>query len=346
MNQKMCTLRQVAETAGVSIATVSRVLNKAGGSAFTHQTAGHVKAVATDLGYRPNLLMRGVAGRSTRTVGVMIPLGMYYVHVVEGVHDGLEEADYAMILTSKRVYVPSPESEDERKAMHRLLDRRVDGIILRPTHDGVSDLYFEEVWKRGIPMVAVDRELLGVHCDYVGTDNVAAGRIAAEHLLSLGHRQLAHLAGPPTVSVVRDRRKGFEDAVAAFGGAYCVTVETTESAAHQRDSIAGLLARTPRPTGLFAMNDTLAEAVYAVAAEQGLTIPDDLSIVGCGNLPPSQYLVPSLTSFEQTPHAIGRQAARFLLERLRSTEKEKAPRQVRLMPELVVRKSTAAPGHV
>jgi LacI family transcriptional regulator len=337
-------LRQVAEEAEVSVATVSRVLNNTGRNAYAPATAERVHRVAKRLGYRPNMLMRGVAGRATRTIGVLVPAGGdFYSRVVEGIHDRLAEADYAMVLAWNKENIAPPDSAEELKLVHRLVDRRVDGVILRPTHDSVSDMYFSELWKRHIPLAAVDRAIPSVRCDFAGTDDVAVGRLAAEHLLGLGHRCLGHLAGPAMVSTAKDRRAGFEQAVAAFGhGAQCVTVEAPDFSGVQEDALR-LLRADPRPTGIFAANDEMAEMVYAGGAEAGVRIPDGVSVVGCGNLLQCRYLSPALTTFDQHPYRIGQEAARLMLERVEGDGNHEKPREVRVTPEIVVRGSSCVP---
>ncbi len=344
MTSRASSLRQVAEAADVSIATVSRVLNNTGRKAYSPDTAERVQRAAKRLGYRPNLLMRGVAGHATRTIGVQVPLsGDFYPGVLQGIHDHLAEFDCALILAWNKEDIAPPESGTELRQIHRLIDRRVDGVILRPTHDSVSDMYFEEVWERGIPLVAVDRAIPGVHCDFAGTDDRAVGRMAAEYLLGLGHRRLGHLAGPASVSTASDRRAGFEEAVAAFGaGATCLTVEALDFSGAREES-RRLLRADPRPTALFAANDEMAETLYELAAELGLSIPGDLSVVGCGDLLAGHYLRPALTTFDQHPYRIGQEAARLVLDRIEGDGNQEKPREVRVSPEIVVRGSSCVP---
>ena len=334
-------IRDVAEEAEVSIATVSRVLNKTGRKAYSTATAARVNQAAKRLGYRPNLLMRGVAGRSSRTIGVLVPaLGDFYSRVVQGIHDGLAEADYAMILAWNKEDIAPPDSDVEQRLVHRLIDRRVDGMILRPTHDSVSDLYFREVWERNVPLVAVDRAIPGVHCDFAGSDDRTIGRLAAEHLLCLGHRRLGHLAGPTSVSTSRDRRAGFEEAVAAHGaGASCRTVEAPDFLGARGEALR-FLRTDPRPTAVFAANDSLADALHKAAAELGVGIPGEVSVIGCGDLMLGRYLRPPLTTFDQKPYRIGQEAVRLLLERLENGGVGTKPQEVRVLPELVKREST------
>jgi DNA-binding LacI/PurR family transcriptional regulator len=189
----------------------------------------------------------------------------------------------------------------------------------------------------------VDRELPGVRCDFAGTDDTTGGRLAAEHLLKLGHRRLGHLAGPRSVSTARGRRSGFEDAVATWGRrASCRTVEGFHFSGLRQEAL-NLLHARPRPTAVFCVNDDAAADLYGAAAELGLNIPRDLSVVGFADLPVASWLRPALTTLRQDPYRLGREAVRIVLERRDGPPRKAGPIVVRLKPDLVVRKSTAAP---
>lgn len=181
----------------------------------------------------------------------------------------------------------------------------------------------------------------------MGTDDEAGGRLAAEHLLSLGHRRVAHIAGSDLVSTSRRRRRGFEETIRAGGGT-CVSLEDPsfgrfESVSGEIDVATQLLNTTPRPTAVFAVNDYMAAAVYDAAAERGLRIPDDLSVVGFADLKHVRLLRPTLTTIRQCPEEIGREAAQLVLGRL-DGKFDRAP-QKRLLPvTLVSRASTAPPA--
>jgi len=336
-------LRDVARAVGLSAMTVSRALRD--GGTVAGATRRRVLAAAERLRYRPNLLMHGVRTGRTRTVGVVVPASTpFLAGILQGIHDALDEADYAMLVAWNPLHFAAPENRVERRHIRRLLERRVDGFILRPTHDAATDDDFREVRKEGLPLVVVDRELPGVRCDFAGTDDEAGARMAADHLLALGHRRLGHLAGPRTVSTARLRRRGFERAVAAFGrGAACRVVEGPDFRG-LRDEALRLLRARPRPTAVFCANDDAASALYEAAAARGLRIPQDLSVVGFADLPVASWLRPALTTVRQDPYRIGQEAARIVLARCAGSPPRDRPFDVRLKPELVVRGSTAPPA--
>jgi LacI family transcriptional regulator len=216
MGQDLATMKSVAEKAGVSQSTVSRIL--AGQRQYATKTVDRVLAAAEHLKYRPNSLVRGILTGRTRCVGVMVPASSrFYGPMVEGIHDAMCEADHVMSITWSKRSLPVADDTTELALIHRLVEQRVDGIILRPTCDEATQAYFEEIWQRRLPRVAVDRDLPGARADFVGTDDDAGAAAAAGHLLGLGHRHLAvghrtavrqHRPRPPDgLRGGRDRRR-------------------------------------------------------------------------------------------------------------------------------------------
>ena len=335
-------MRMVAERAGVSESTVSRIL--AGQRQYDPATVRRVQAAAEALRFRPNSLVRGILSGRTGAIGVVVPASTpFLAGILHGIHDALSEADQALLLAWNPLHYASPRNRSELRHIHRLLEYRVDGIILRPTHDDARHEEFREIWDRGLPLVVVDRELPGVRCDFAGTDDTTGGRLAAEHLLKLGHRRLGHLAGPRSVSTARGRRSGFEEAVSSWGaGASCRTVEAPHFSGTRKEALILLRAR-PRPTAVFCVNDDAAADLYAAAAELGLDIPRDVSVVGFADLPLASWLRPALTTLRQDPYRLGREAVRIVLERRDGPPRPAGPIEVRLKPDLVARKSTAPP---
>lgn len=319
--------------------TVSRALN--GHGSVSAPTRARVLAAAQRLRYRPNRLMKAVMAGRSGTVGVMIsPLKPFQSQVVHGVHDGLVSRGCLPIL---HFHDAGPEAErdaSELEYIHRLLDQRVDGLIFWPSDETVPDVYLEEVWERSVPLVAVDRHLPQTKADFSGTDDIAGGRIAAEHLIDLGHRRLAHVGGESWVSTYADRRRGFEEAAGRHGIAVS-TVECRGCDCH--DSVRRLLGTGARPTAIFAASDLMAPPIYAAAASLGIEIGRDLSVIGFADLRETHGLVPGLTTIRQDAYEIGRQAARLLLDRLEGAVDSATPRSVRLQPQLVVRQSTMPP---
>ena len=331
-------LKQIAEASNVSIATVSRVLRNRG--EIADSTRERVLSAAKDLRYRPNLLVKGLQTGRTQSCGVLMELGdPFLAQIFVGLQDELQLHDYAPI--ALRVSADQNEAgrPSELKQIHRLLDRRVDGIVLRPIVDAASDLYLEEVWNRGLPLVAVDRRLPHSHADFVGSADAMGGRLAAEHLLHLGHRRLAQIAGPSYTSTGRERAAAFTDVVSQCPGATCYQREdpTFCDGLPQAEE---LLALPRPPTAIFAGNDLIAAGIYQAARRRDLGIPTDLSIVGFGDLRISNQLSPRLTSVRQEPRQIGRAAAQITLQRIDGTLPKDQVQCVEIPTKLIVRSST------
>ncbi|MCY3018520.1 MAG: LacI family DNA-binding transcriptional regulator [Planctomycetota bacterium] len=330
-------LRRIAEATGHSQMTVSRALRDRPDVAV--ETRKRILGVAEKLGYRPNLLVQGVkTGRSGNIALLICPSGDFGAGMVRGAHDELVRRQYLPLLHWKWVDAAKGVAGAELEMIHRVLDRRVEGVILFPQDDSVPDLYFREVWQRGVPLVTVDRHLPRTHADFVGTDDQAGARMAAEHLLALGHRCVAHLAGKRKYGTYADRRSGFEGAIAKAKGC-CVTVEIEDPEAASR-AAERILRATQRPTAVFLAADHYALGVYHAAARMGLRIPDDLSVVGFADLSLASCLTPPLTTVRQDPYGIGREAARIVIDRCSGRLTSKEPVQLRLTPELIVRGST------
>ena len=331
-------LKQIAQEAGVSIPTASRILRNR--LNFKPATKQRVLEVADRLKYRPNLLVNGIRTGKSNTIGVIIPSpDIFFNNVLHGIHDELMKADNVPIVLLTHSGGELIDRDYELAQIHMLLDRRVDGIIFRPTNEMVGDAYHSEVWERHVPLTAIDSETPLTKADFVGTDDALGAKLCAEHLLGLGHRHVAHLAGPSNVSTARDRRTGFETAIREGGGT-CVTVEAL-SYVEDLKAATRLLELNPRPTAIFAGSDLLAESVYEAAMVRGLNIPGDLSVVGFSDSDVAHRLLPPLTTIHQSPYEMGQRAARLVLSRSQGKTKSQRPVKVRLKPELIIRSSTA-----
>lgn len=331
-------IRQVAKAAGVSLITASRAIS--GRGSVADATRMRVLETARRLKYRPNRLVPAVMGGRSRTVGVMVPIGSWFqAQLIRGIHDVLAAHGHLPIVHFHGDGPGADRDETELDHLHRLLDQRVDGIIFLPSDESVSQNYLEEVWERGLPLVAVDRRLARTNADFSGTDDTMGGRLVAECLLSLGHRRVAHITGEAWVSTYVDRRRGFEEAVHATPNvAYrCVACAKSESEAVARE----VLASRNRPTAIFAASDKIACGVYAAAEAVGLRVGTDLSVVGFADLIEARALQPGLTTVHQDAIAIGGNAAQLLLDRLEGRVTSRKPRTARVKPHLVMRESVA-----
>ena len=309
---------------------------------FASDTRERVLSVARKLKYRPNLLVKGMQSGKTYTVGVIMPMvTAYRSEILTGIHNELVAADHIPFIVWPNPKAKQPYRFTELEQIHRLVDRRVDGVILFPQEDQAPDDYLHEVWERKIPLVSVDREMEATHADFVGVDDSAGARMVAEHLLSLGHTNFGYLSGiPSTTTTFRHRLESFKSAVSQKTGSTLVIAET-DYVKVKIKPVLELLKSVSRPTAIFAANDYLAIAVLRAAEMLGLKVPEDISVVGFGDLDVCVWVSPRLTSVQQFPRLIGREAAKLILKRSFDSLERVEPRKIRIRPKLVIRESTA-----
>jgi LacI family transcriptional regulator len=326
--------QDIAREANVSRVTVSLVL--AGKDQTSEETRKRVMEVAQRLRYRPNLLVQGMQTGRTYAVGVIMPASMHFHgQVARGVHDELVANDFVPI------QLWADPSEDLTKAteleqIHRLVDRRVDGVIIWPADVSVPDVHFREIWQRQIPLVTVDRETT-THADHVGTNEEIGGKLAAQHLLKLGHRRFGHVTFPKPMGSISRRGAAFVKTVEEAGGK-CETIAAKQE--ELIEPVTKVLMRANRPTAIFAATDPMAMKVYSAADVAKLRIGADLSVVGYADFPFSRDLVPPLTTLRQDPYHMGRRAAELLLDRILDRADSDAPKRIHIAPELIEREST------
>lgn len=319
---KQINQKRIAAHVGLSQATVSMVLSGRGN--LSEKTSRRVLRAARELGYRPNLLVRGMQTGKSRMIGVMMPpFDFYWSEVLYGIHDVLAMADHVPItLWATHVRPLTHRAADpsvtELEQVHRLLDRRVDGVIVWPRFAEIFREHMHEFSSRKLPVVTIDQLWpANKGADYVGSDDAAGGEMAARHLLELGHRRLAHLAGPTSRTWANERRKAFEDTVGRTTGASCVTFDTPrgDPTLVAIEAARRMLVLPDRPTAVFAASDFFAKAVYQAAREVNLRIPDDLSVVGFSDDGFAPDMQPPLTTFRQPAYEVGRRAAEIVLGR-------------------------------
>lgn len=342
-------LQDVATLAGVSLGAASRIL-RGDRASFSPQTSERVVAAAATLGWRRNLLVSGMQTGRSRTVGVVIPpYDSFWVGVLAGIHERLAASDYLPITVwlGDLEHMPHFEADEARgvELMNRLLDRRVDGLILWPPFGLAYYHHARELRDRTVPVVMIDYHSDHAICDTVTTDETAATALVARHLLDLGHRRIAYITGREheSQSWAIDRRRGIESAFAAAGGDLTVYKLGTDGS-DAREVSRRLLAARPRPTAVITATDHEAVYVYQAAAEAGLTIPGDVSVVGFADLDFARWMVPALTTVRQRAGRIGARAVEMILERIESPGERRDYVGVRLEADLAVRGSTGPGG--
>lgn len=333
--RRAVTMYQVAERAGVSHQTVSRVINDHG--SVRPATRDRVRAAMQDLGYRPNATARSLAARRTRTIGVVsFELPLYGpVAMLQSVERAARARGYSVISVS----FESGDREDVGAALDELLRRDVEGLIVVAPRDGEAAALGPV--DQELPVVALMRSL-GPGVAMVGSDNVAGGATVARHLLQLGHRRLAQVTGPLDFAEAVERAMGWTEALGEAGIHDGVTLEGDWSA--ESGYRAGrVIAQQKVSTGVFVANDQMALGLYTAFAEAGLRIPQDISVVGYDNQAESGWYFPALTTVEQEFHEAAVAGLRQLLDAIDATDGVSVPAPVLIPPRLVLRSSTAAP---
>jgi DNA-binding LacI/PurR family transcriptional regulator len=327
------TIRDVAERAGVSKSLVSLVLR--GSDQVRPEKREAVLRAARELGYRPNAAARSLSEQRTRTIGVLLNdlRNPWFVDLLDGLNSLLHANGLRMLLADARLNRRTGQDPADP-----LLDLRVDGLVVVGTLPDPAAL--GAVAERIPVVLAGSREPAPPGVDVVAGDDEQGARLATEHLIGLGHRRIAHIAGYGAVGELR--RRSFEATTRRHGLADHAVVEPsdmTEEGGYRMT--VRLLSRPERPTAVFAVNDIAAIGVLSAAGELGLRVPRDLSVVGYDNTSIARLRHVWLTTVDNTSHKVGRRAAHCLLERL--GEAGGAGRVQLATPALEIRGSTAPP---
>jgi LacI family transcriptional regulator len=332
MAHRRVTIGDVAARAGVSIATVSKVINGRYGVAAA--TLARVQAVIDELGYESSIAAQSLRSHRTNVIGILVAdIEPFSAELLKGAAQAIRGTGYELVVYSGGTMGGEPAGW-ERRYLSRVSGTLTDGTILvTPT---VVDV------EQGAPVVAVDPHTGSSSLPTVASDNLKGAIIATEYLLGLGHRRIGFLAGRPDLESARLREQGFRQALAAAGialdpelvrvGGY--QLETSEEPARQ------MLQLDRRPTAIFAANDLSAIRTMEVAGSLGLSVPDDLSVIGFDNVPEAALTEPPLTTIEQPIQRMGFEAVRMLIALIDQTPS--GPSQLTLPTSLVVRQSCRA----
>jgi len=332
------TIQDVANLAGVHPATVSRALDPRREGRIAAPTAERVRSAARRLGYVPDPAARTLRSRRSAAIGVIVPdlANPVFPPIVSGIEDALAEAGYVTLIANT-----GNDPARERDRVAALQGRRCDGYILASaTLDGTAAA---PLTSAGAPVILINRETGGAALPSVSSDDRAGVQAAMDHLAGLGHRVIAHLTGPPNLSVVRTRADSFRSSADHLGlDPALLTVRhcAALTAADARDAALTLLAENPAITAILAGNDLMAMGCYAAAQQLGRSCPDGISIVGYNDMPSVEWWRPALTTVRIPQYDIGKEAARLLLERLGGAADQPAE-QILLPVSLIVRSSTA-----
>lgn len=330
------TIRQVAARAGVSIKTVSRVVN--GAAYVSEATRRRVQRAIARLNYRPNALARGLVTGRSRSLGLVIAdvVNPFFPPLVRAVEDAAAARGYNVILCDT-----DEDAGRERAVISVLLERQVDGLILCASR--VPERHLRALAGDGIPLMLVNRVVGHPRIAAVVADGVAGGRMATGHLLALGHRRIAYLAGPRASFSHRSRLRGYRQALAAKGIAPdpALIVGGRATMAAGREAMAALLDLRRPPTAVFAFDDLMAIGAMEELRRRGMRVPEDVAVAGFDDIDLAAFVDPPLTTVAQPKAEMGRLAADRLLDMI-ETGRPPKDRIVTLTPALVVRRSCGA----
>ena len=329
----MANIKDVARHANVSVTTVSHVINKTRFvSADLEQRVWEAVRVTN---YQPNALARSLRIKQTRTIGMVIPdnANPFFAEVAHQIEDQSFDLGYNVILCNTEGSL-----KKEQSYVNVLLEKQVDGVVLVAT--SYKSEHLRQIVGGGLPVVVVDRELEDLHCDVVIADNLSVGQRATRYLLEIGHQVIACITGPSDITPSSERVRGYHQALEAAGLQY--QAELLEPGNFQADggysAMRKLLAKNPRPTGVFACNDIMAIGALRAIGEAGLKVPQDIAIVGVDNIPLAEYTTPPLTTVALPYKEMGRLATELLISRINGDKS--TPQRHVLGTKLVVRASS------
>lgn len=330
-------MKDIAKDLGVSVVTVSKVLRHH--NDISEETRKRVLERVKELNYTPNLAARGLVTGRTFLVGLVVPdlLHPFFAQIAISLSKGLLKKGYYLTISASE--------EDpalEERELERLRGRRLDALVIASSC--TSSAVFEDLEKQGTPFVLIDRRFPNFDTNFVGVDDEAVGVLATKHLIEIGCKRIAHLRGPETSPGI-GRLKGYMATLAKHKLRCLPEYVSAQRMAdvHSRESgalsMAHLLSLNPRPDGVFCYNDPMAMGAIHAILEAGLRVPEDIAVIGCGNLHYNTELRVPLSSVDQQTDLIGERASRLTLSLLESKTRPKN-KAIILQPHLVVRAST------
>jgi len=330
-------MKDIARDLGLSAVTISKVLRNH--PDIAQETRERVLKRVHELDYRPNILARGLVTGRSYLIGLVVPdlLHPFFAEIAKAISTVVAARGYSVIISSSE-----EDAQMEAREIQHLVSRQLDALAIASSDSSTDS--FERMDRAGNPYVLIDRQFTGLAANFVGIDDVAAGRMATEHLLDCGCRTVAHIRGRENSTGMR-RFEGYRQALQAHGIAcedrYVVARSRVDSGSEEQgaEAMGLLLTERPRPDGVFCFNDPLAIGAMKAILDAGLRIPEDIAVIGCGNLHYNDSLRVPLSSIDQRSQQIGEQTGHLLLNLIESKSRPE-PVSLILEPALVERQST------
>ncbi|WP_121357317.1 LacI family DNA-binding transcriptional regulator [Flavisolibacter nicotianae] len=332
-------LKSLAKELGLSVSTVSRALRDA--YDISAETRQRVQALAAERNYVANPYASSLRKNQSKTIGVIIPnvVNNFFSLAINGIESVAQQKNYHVL-----IYLTHEDYEKEKQILNHLQSGRVDGILLSMASETKDQTHIKEFQKNGLPLVFFDRASKEIEASKVSTDDFESAFEATEHLIQNGCKRIAHLCISKSLSIIKDRLRGYSAALEKNGIPFDDTIikecEDDDQLSYQQ--IATLFSDKDRPDGIFASVEKLAIIAYQVCIDLGLCIPEEVKIISFSNLSTASLLNPALTTVMQPAFEIGRTAATLLFKQLEKKRVASAPETVVIKSELIRRRSSSA----
>jgi LacI family transcriptional regulator len=331
-------IKDIARDLGVSSMTVSKALRNQ--FDISEETRKRVIKRAEELGYQPNLVARGLVTRRTYMIGMVIPdlSHSFFAQVIKGAAKRIKSHGYHVVILDSE-----GDANSEMGQIETLLAHNIDGLIVASAQSNGRWLH-RTLGKNKIPCVLIDRTLSGLKAHYVGVDDVEIGAIATWHLIDQGCRRIAHIRGP-AISNASGREQGYRRTMAEHDlevlPGYVVAGQHQGTTGHE--AMVQLLDLSSRPDGVFCYDDQVASGAITAIVEAGLNVPNDIAVIGTGNVHYSSHLRVPLSTVDQRSTVIGETAGELLAKSMEARTTSR-PERVLITPRLVVRESSLRRG--
>lgn len=331
-------IKQLASKLGLSSSTVSRAMNDS--HEISSTTRDRVRSLARQLNYQPNPYAGSLRSNVTKTIGVILPEidNHFFSLAINGIEEMAQHYGYHVL-----IYLTHDSEEQEKAVSKYLTSGRVDGILLALASGTRHTAHLEKLKKLGLPMVLFDRVVETLNTATVTTDDYASGYRATEHLIKAGCRAISYLLLSENLSIGTKRMHGYMAALHDHQIPYNADLVLNASGSNEQNlrSIKKFLQQRPHVDGIFASAERLALSSYYACQSLGISIPDAIKVIGFSNMEAASLLAPGLTTITQPAYAIGKEAARILLQAITKNKPVLATQSLELKSELVVRASTA-----
>lgn len=332
------TIKEVAKKVGVNPSTVSRVLNGDLHLSIREETRNRILEAIKEMGYSPNPIARSLRMKTSNTIGMLIPdiTNPFFPEVIKGAETAASERELSLILCNT-----DESSAKEKNLIKFLIDRRVDGLLLFSSR--LEDETISKVEKSGIPFVLVNRGSRSNTGAYVVVDNSLGAKLAINHLIDLGHKKIAHISGFLYTETGLERLEGYRKSLNASGLPFISEYMVEAGFAEQQGYTAmlKLLSLEDRPTAVFVANDLMAMGAMTAIMEKGLSVPEDISVIGFDDIWIAGRITPSLTTVKIPLNEMGYLSLQIIAAKI--DQREILNDRIELTPELIIRSSTAIP---